>query len=374
MKPISKGRQSLYLDIYPKVRLSDNRLVRYYFLKIFIYTNPGTSLERQHNKETIELARHVCAITQLDVQNSRFGFLSERQQAANFIDFFEELSLQKKGSDQTIWSNANKYFKAFAGPFISFKEVDIAICDKFAAFLKSGPALGRHRRKIGRNTAAIYFRKFRRALKEAYKQKLLPDDVASSISAIKEIETYREFLFQDELQQLADTPCQSLLLKKVSLLSAITGLRFSDIQALRWPAIRGFKRSYYLQFRQEKTEDVEMLPISDIVIKLIGKIQLTDELIFPGLTYHLVTNGLKNWLRAAGIKKHITFHCFRHTFATLQLAAGTDIYTVSKMLGHRRLESTFRYVKIIDKLKRDAANRVRLKIARLKLPRHELTV
>jgi site-specific recombinase XerD len=64
--------------------------------------------------------------------------------------------------------------------------------------------------------------------------------------------------------------------------------------------------------------------------------------------------------RVAGITKNITFHCFRHTFATLQLSKGTDIYTVSKMLGHRELKTTQIYAKIIDQTKRDAANKIKL--------------
>lgn len=62
----------------------------------------------------------------------------------------------------------------------------------------------------------------------------------------------------------------------------------------------------------------------------------------------------------AGIDKHITFHCARHTYATLQLTLGTDIYTVSKLLGHKSLKTTEVYVNIIDEKKREAANRIKL--------------
>ena len=58
----------------------------------------------------------------------------------------------------------------------------------------------------------------------------------------------------------------------------------------------------------------------------------------------------------------ILFHCFRHTFATLQLAEGTDIYTVSKLLTHSNLATTQVYADVVDELKRDAAERISLKI------------
>ena len=69
---------------------------------------------------------------------------------------------------------------------------------------------------------------------------------------------------------------------------------------------------------------------------------------------------MKKWIAKAGIHKNITFHCFRHTFATLQLANGTDIYTVSKMLGHTNVNTTQIYAKVIDKNKIKAAEVIKL--------------
>jgi site-specific recombinase XerD len=86
-----------------------------------------------------------------------------------------------------------------------------------------------------------------------------------------------------------------------------------------------------------------------------------DTLVFEGLKYSAYHNKhLFQWIGAAGITKNITFHCFRHTFATLQLFNGTDIYTVSKMLGHKDLKTTLIYVKIVDGVKRKASNSIQL--------------
>lgn len=65
---------------------------------------------------------------------------------------------------------------------------------------------------------------------------------------------------------------------------------------------------------------------------------------------------LTQWMCKAGITKHITFHCGRHTYATYLLTQGEDIYTVSKLLGHRELKTTQVYAKVIDQKKRDAVN------------------
>jgi site-specific recombinase XerD len=64
------------------------------------------------------------------------------------------------------------------------------------------------------------------------------------------------------------------------------------------------------------------------------------------------------WVLKAGITKHITFHCGRHTYATLLLTYGVDIFTVSKLLGHKSIKNTQIYAKIIDKTKREAVNKL----------------
>lgn len=79
------------------------------------------------------------------------------------------------------------------------------------------------------------------------------------------------------------------------------------------------------------------------------------------MTQALLPLYLKDWIKAAGITKHITFHCFRHTYATLQLAAGTDLYTISKMLTHSNVATTQVYADVVNDLKRKASEQITLK-------------
>jgi len=79
---------------------------------------------------------------------------------------------------------------------------------------------------------------------------------------------------------------------------------------------------------------------------------------------------LDRWIKAAGITRKITFHCFRHTFATLQLTNGTDIYTVSKMLGHTNVKTTQIYAKVVDGKKQKATNTIKLNISKQELKKN----
>ena len=70
---------------------------------------------------------------------------------------------------------------------------------------------------------------------------------------------------------------------------------------------------------------------------------------------------LKKWIKQAGITKHITFHCFRHSYAVIQISLGTDIYTVSKMLTHKNVSTTQIYADLVSSKKRETANTISLK-------------
>lgn len=167
----------------------------------------------------------------------------------------------------------------------------------------------------------------------------------------------------EELNKLASTPCERDVLKRASLFSALTGLRHSDIKKLKWKEVSVENGQAKLLFTQKKTKGVEYMPISEQALQLCGTPQEPDKFVFEDLpTSAWISRPLKQWVKSAGIGKNITFHCFRHTFATLQLSNGTDIYTVSKMLGHTNVKTTQIYAKVVDSKKDEASRAIQLKI------------
>ena len=120
---------------------------------------------------------------------------------------------------------------------------------------------------------------------------------------------------------------------------------------------------FRLQIIQRKTNEAIYLPLSEEAIKYLPARENENDNDRLGLIFHLpsltiICQVLKGWTLAAGIKnKKVTFHCFRHTFATLSLALGIDLYTVCKLLGHKNIISTQVYAKIIDASKRQAIDR-----------------
>lgn len=176
------------------------------------------------------------------------------------------------------------------------------------------------------------------------------------LDSIDTTDVKKEYL----MKALANTPCDFPVLKSASIFSCMTGLRISDVLKLDWkeilPASDG---GYCMRLRTEKTETEKTLPISDEALELCG--ESGKGKVFKGLAKAMTQQPLKDWVASAGITKYITFHCFHHTFATLQVAFGTDIYTVSKMLTHKNGSITQIYADLVNAKKRESANKISLK-------------
>ena len=371
-KKISKGRLSLYLDYYPPIpNLETGEPTRRKFLGIYVLQKPKTLLEKQDKKESYQIAEEICAKAKNALNKAEIytEFEKERlEQIANgnqdFLSYFLKLTNKRKSSNHDNWVSAYNYLNQFTNGSVKFKELNERFCEDFKEFLLNTKSIKSIKTKLKRNSAVSYFNKFKAALREAFNDGLLIYDLNGKVSSIKPEETNRQYLTLDELRKLAETHCNNPLLKRVALFSALTGLRHSDIKKLIWGEVQySDLRGTYLKFRQKKTKGVEELPISEEAAQLLGERLGREDRVFPGLTYSAYENKhLYQWIGLAGIEKDITFHCFRHTYAVLQLEHGTDLYTVSKMLGQRELKTTQIYAKIVDRTKQDAANRIKLNI------------
>lgn len=244
---------------------------------------------------------------------------------------------------------------------ITFGEVNRKFVQDFKHYLDKDLKT-KSDQSLSQNSKYSYFNKFKAALKQAVKDGIIPTNPAEGVDGFKQGEPQREFLTLEELQAAVKEECEIPQIKTAFIFSCLTGLRWSDINKLLWSEVQhSNEMGYYIRFRQKKTKGAETLPISEQAFGLLGERQDKDERVFKGLRYSAWYNlKLQQWMMRAGISKTITFHCARHTYATLQLTAGTDIYTVSKLLGHRELRTTQIYAKVIDAKKKEAANKIQL--------------
>lgn len=288
----------------------------------------------------------------------------ERSQQ-NFIEYLNATAkkrhAQSSDSIRVNWKRTYELIKLFTGDTLPFSKIDNRFAEDFKLYFLSAPCGGNKSGTISRNTAVTYFSIFKAALKQAFIDGYLTTDLSAKIKGIPEQESRREYLTVEELNTLAGTPCERDVLKRAALFSALTGLRHCDIQKLLWKEININGDQAQLHFTQQKTKGVEYMPISQQALDLCGEPREPEQLVFEDLPDPAwISKPLKRWIESAGITKRITFHCFRHTYATLQLSSGTDIYTVSKMLGHTNVKTTQIYAKVVDEKKSKAAQAIQL--------------
>ena len=279
----------------------------------------------------------------------------------DFIAYFNSIiyKVHPNSSNSIIvnWTRVGKLLSIFSeGKPIPFRKINVKLLEDLKLFMLTAPQGGNKKGTLSQNSAATYFSIVKAGLHRAFIDEYLTVDIAAKVKGIPELKVKRETLTLEEAELLAQTPCESEVLKRAFFFAILTGIRLCDIHELTWGEIQKTSTGWRVDFTQRKTHVVDYLPINEQAYSLCGEPGEHDQQIFAGLTgSSWISRPLKKWIAASGIKKHITFHCSRHTFATLQLENGTDIFVVKGMLGHTNVKTTQIYAHIVDKSKRNAA-------------------
>lgn len=354
------GKYSLYLDIYINGQRS------YEYLKLYLIPE-RTRADKEKNKETMRLADAIRAKRVVELRNGEFGFKNEYATNTLFFDYYRAMCEKRLGTESRgnwgNWFSCLHHLRKYEQrENITFAEITPEWVQGFKDYLDNeAVAWGHDFRKrikdkpLARNSKLSYFNKLRACLNQAFEDRIIPRNPIRGVENFKAEEGTRMYLTIDELRKMQDVECEYPQIKAAFLFSCLTGLRRSDILKLRWGDV--FQQGEFTRiiFRQKKTKEQEYLDITSQAAELMGERGKSDEYVFTDIHSPSCTNKtIQEWVLRAGIDKKITFHCGRHTFATLMLDIGTDIYTVSKLLGHKELSTTQIYAKVLDKNKQAA--------------------
>ena len=292
----------------------------------------------------------------------------KERSAQDFIKYFNDIIYKRhpNSSDAIIvdWCRVGELLRIYSeGKPLPFKNISVRVLEDIKMFLLRAPLGGRKKGTISRNTASTYFSIVKAGLKQAFIDEFLTVDMSAKVKGIPTEDKVRATLSLEEVKRLAETPCENEVLRRASFFSILTGLRHIDISKLKWKYFSQTSNGgWRIDLSQIKTKKDAYLPISDQALSLCGEHPEDEELlVFAGLQKaSWISKPLRRWVEAAGIKKHITFHCFRHSYATLQLELGTDIYTIKSMLGHTNVKTTQIYTHIVDSAKVKAANTIHI--------------
>ena len=345
--------------------LETNREGRRTYEFLHLYLNPGKDpVTKATNRATLEAAKTIQAQRILEIQRGEAGITAPKGKAVLFSEYFEEYlknhpqmsESHKKGMRTTL-----KRWTDYTGE-VRVKEITPKMLIGFSQYLRKD-LKRQYLSKEGRrahttvrlkpNSIRTHYDRIVWVLNAAQNDGVIRENPARRVdltSKPKTEKTERGYLTAEEVKALVDTPCPNPELKRAFLFACYTGLRKSDVYALTWDNIYNSS----IRIRMQKTGDPITIPLSESAKKYLG--QRNGDHPFTTNSDRQMNRDLLKWAEDAGVKKHVTFHLSRHTFATMALTYGADIYTVSKLLGHNSLKTTQIYAQIVDKKKEEAVN------------------
>ena len=370
-KQLSNGNQSIYLEYYTGDVIRKENYVggkrKYEFLKLYLIPE-RTREDKAKNEATLALAKAIQSRRIVEVQNDAHGFQNTNKSRVNLLDYLENIGKQSAEQGSRNYArtvlNTVRALKLFRGDYIAFRSVDKEFLSEFTDYLRQMPKASKYGvlktgGRLSNNSVVSYYGTLRTAINRAYKEGIItvnPTKEFDFASKVRQEPSRREYLTLDELKTLINTECRHEIVKRAFLFSCLCGLRVSDIRKLRWCDLQRSGGRVRIEITMQKTKEPLYLPISDEALKWLperGEANGSD-FIFPLTHEGTVNDTLQHWAKVAGITKHISFHVSRHTHATMMLTLGADLYTVSKLLGHKNIATTQIYAKIVDKKKEEA--------------------
>ena len=340
MKNLANGRKSLYLDIY------HNEQRHYEFLKLYLLKGTDGKTKAV-NRDIQILAETIRANRDIELQFADHDIIPSFKRKADFVEYFKTVG-ESKGRSALIWKNSLVHLKEYSGGAVQFKSINELWLERFQSYLL---------KKVSPNTSSVYYGKVRSALKRAVRDKIISRNPCDNVSNIKLEETERKFLKFEEIKQLSLTLPEDVISQQVAkmfLFSCFTGLSIANLLSLTYKQIENDT----VKFFRTKNSTWQYEPLSKTALALIGDTVNCppDAKVFTTLDYRQCRYRLQKWGKQAGIQKTLNFHLGRHTFATLSLTQGVDVFTVQKLIGHKKLSTTQIYAKVIDSVKRKAVD------------------
>lgn len=357
-RKLADGRMSLFLD-----RSVDGGH-EYEFLQLYLLPETSSTVKRQNARTLREAEEILQARTEALLNAKAETGLAGSGTGMLLSDWLQTSCNNHKMRGLRDYEGIltlRKILLTFR-PNVRLSEIDKQFCLDMIDWFRNTYINKRTGTTIGARTADTYCQRFRTALNEAVREGLIdknPWNKLETIEKIKKPESKREYLTIDEIRSMIATDCPNELVKRAYLFSCFTGLRISDVRNLKWGDIYHENGQAFVSVVMKKTNKPLYIPLSGQALKWMPQKgdSTSDDYVFGNLVnYGNVNENLKKWAEAAGIRKHISYHTSRHSFATMMLTLGADLYTVSKLLGHSSVKHTQIYARIIDRKKDEAVN------------------
>lgn len=402
-KVLNDGRESLFLDFYfgyskvfnektGKETIKKNR--RREYLSLYLWQAPRTQLERQQNKELLEIAKKIRFEREQELKEDKLGYrLKKEEVEINYLDFMADYHASYTKKDANQIRRARTVFIDFLidpkGKLLPEKITGSMTEEEKEAVRKSNAKKEAQREKkaqglvvrpqqltkdlmkafteylinrfTGEGAHTVYGR-FKKMILAALDKDIIAKNPCRGVSIKKDYgQLKKEILSQEEIVLLANTHYEKENpdIHRAFIFCLYCGLRWCDVKDLTYANVDYSNK--LLKFEQSKTKAHSaasgvVIPLNDGLLHLIGqpKDGNRNQIIFPLPSHTMCLKALRHWVARAGIQKHITWHCARHSCGTNLLSNGANIKTVASILGHSGLAHTEKYTRAVDSLKQAA--------------------
>lgn len=374
-KKLSDGRESLYLEYYlgrqewideetEQVKVKHER--RKEFLNLYLISKPRTPIEKSTNEEVLELASKIRFEKEQQFKEDKDGYRLKSKKKINVFDFMQSYYDNYTKGDKRMIKAAIKRFRDFiALEYPLYKntvtpdQLNKDMMMKFVDYLRS----------ISKGEGALtHYKRFKKIIKYGVEHDVIRKNPCSGVVCKSDENALtKDVLSMEEMVQLMKTRYdqQNPNVRRAFIFCLYTGVRFCDVKDLMYSDIDYSTKK--IKFNQRKTQGHSSkswvdIPLNEGLLPLLGEQpkdeegNLTDGRIFNLPSQSMCLRSLKHWVKLAGINKHISWHCARHSFAVNILNNGANIKTVASLLGHSGLRHTEKYTRAVDSLKDDAVN------------------
>ena len=332
---------------------------------------------KRNNEEKVRLQRVTCDMVNSDLERTEADFAPSPKNRVQVVDYIlkvGERALSESGNRHSIYATMQSlanHIEVYAGAGVTFKDVDKKWILSFIDYLKNNALnqnfqrakdeANRKKVPISQNTQHRLIVNLNYVMNAAVRDGVIRSNPMKELSKrekVAEKKGTREYLSKEEIERLMATPFthSRYNIKEAFLFSCFTGLRYSDLCMIKRADFHRDDLGAYLRIKMVKTHEPLKIYVPDVALRLLPSTEdeNTPLLNLPKNDY--ANQALRRWLEDAKITgKKITFHCGRHSAATLLLSAGLPLAVVGKQLGHLKASTTEIYAKLVDEAQRSAA-------------------
>jgi integrase len=354
-RKLAGGEVAFYIDVYHG-EIDEGKPKRF-SVKTGLQENPK-------NRKAFNLAKAEAEDQrrgyEKDFQADPKGLFDRKAKSAG--DFVEYLRTSIENTSYPVEVNALKKIVSFSGGAVPFDKLNNEWLERFKVYLLSEDS-------INQNTAASYLGLISKTIRQAWRSGFIKEDFTGKVTRIKQKkreDIQRNYLTLDDIEALHNAYCKNEMLKQAFLFGCFSGLRISDIELLTWDKISFVNGAPFIKFRQKKTGGYEECAIPEQAVKILMEVKKLhpefapdgNDRVFILPNRQLISKILHIWGREAGLTWDLHFHVSRHTMAVMMLSSGSDIYAVSKQLGHDDIGTTQIYCNLASNARVREVNRL----------------